>query len=64
MDLDAIEACGNSVCRGLAEIVDDPGQFVERQRPRLGNVDKAVVDERFGCGPNGRGRHRSGAVLL
>ncbi len=41
-----------------------PGKLVELQRAGLRNVDEAVVDERLGLGPDRRGRHGRGAVLL
>ena len=64
VDFDAIEAGRNGVRGRLPEIVHDPRKLVELQRAGLRHVDEAVVDERLGRGPDRRGRHGRGAVLL
>ena len=64
MDLDAVET-GCQRIRGAAlEVLDDAGDFRQRQFARLGDIGEGVVDERLALGADRRGRDRRAVIRL
>jgi hypothetical protein len=68
MDLDAVEAGGDGVERGVAVVHHDAGNLFGVERARLGGFDEgrhAVPDQhRLGVGADRRGRDRRVKVRL
>jgi hypothetical protein len=64
MNLDAVETGLDRVRRAALETVDDLGDFLKRQRARLGDIGEGVLDEGLVRGANRRGRNRRAVVGL
>ncbi len=64
MHLDTVEAGAQGVACGGAVLVDDVGDFAERQRARRHEIARAVEGVRMALRPNRRGRDRQGAAGL
>ncbi|MEY9576095.1 hypothetical protein ABIE88_003671 [Bradyrhizobium diazoefficiens] len=64
MNLDAVEAGLQRILRGALEVVDDPRNFGELERARLGDVGKGAVDEGLALGADRARRNRRCAIRL
>ena len=61
---DAVETRRHRIGRALPEAFDDAGNFLQRQRARLGHVGECSADKRLALGADRRGRDRRLIVLL
>ena len=64
MDFDPVESRGQCILGAALEILDDPWNFRQLQRARLGDVDEGAVDKRLALGADRRRRHRLAAAGL